>query len=537
MSQKYRELGLVKSEYEQIREALGRDPTFTELSMYAVMWSEHCSYKSSRPVLKDLPSSGKGVLQGPGENAGLVDIGGGLAVALKIESHNHPSAIEPYQGAATGVGGIIRDIFTMGARPVAILDSLRFGRLSDEKVRYLFDQVVAGIAGYGNCIGVPTVGGEIYFADSYEKNPLVNAMAVGVVEKDRVIKGIAPIDGDSAILFGSKTGRDGIHGVTFASEELSDRSVKKRPAVQIADPFTEKLLIEACLELNEMNLLRGLQDLGGGGLTCASSEMAAKGDSGMELDVSMVDRREEGMDPFEVMLSESQERMLAVVAPEDEARVLGVCRKWGLEAAVVGKVTKTGSLTIKSDGSIVAEVPAKSLTDGPVLERTAKEPAYLKQVPEVDAGALDIPHDLSETVLSLLRSENLGRKNMVYEQYDYDVGTKTVAGPGQGAALLKIGEAGLAMTVDGNGRYCFLDPFEGARIAVAEAARNLACVGARPVALTNCLNYGSPENPEVFWQFKEGVRGMSEAAVAFGVPIVSGNVSFYNEVEGSPIYP
>ena len=539
MTETYKSLGLTEEEYRQIVEVLGREPNFTELSMYAVMWSEHCSYKSSKAVLKTLPSEGPRVLQGPGENAGLIDIGDNLAVALKIESHNHPSAIEPFQGAATGVGGIIRDIFTMGARPIALLDPLRFGSLSDPKVKYLFDEVVAGIANYGNSLGVPTVGGDIYFEDAYSQNPLVNVMAVGILPKDKIIKGWAPVEGDPVILIGSKTGRDGIHGVTFASEELSEKSVEKRPSVQIGDPFAEKLLVEACLELNEKKLLRGLQDLGGGGLTCATSETASRGESGMDIEVSRIPRREERMQVFEVMLSESQERMLAIIPPQSKEEVFEICAKWDLSATEVGKVTKTGELRVFEEGRLAAEVPTKSLTEGPILSRVAKKPAYLGKVKKFDLSNLEEPADFNEVFLRLLQSPNICSRRPIYEQYDHQVQTNTVILPGADAAVLRLKgkNAGLAVTTDGNGRYCYLDPFLGAQIAVAEAARNLVCVGAKPLGLTNCLNFGSPENPEVFWQFKEAVRGISEAARALETPVVSGNVSFYNEAGGKAIYP
>jgi len=537
----YEELGLTKEEYRKIVEILGREPNYVELAMYSVMWSEHCSYKSSKPVLKLLPTYGLQVIQGPGENAGIVDIGDNLAVALKIESHNHPSAIEPYQGAATGVGGILRDIFAMGARPIALLDPLRFGSLKNPRVKYLFEEVVAGIAGYGNCCGVPTVAGDVYFEDAYEGNPLVNVMCVGLVERDRIMKGQARGEGNLVVLIGNKTGRDGIGGVSvLASQELAEEAYAKRPSVQVGDPFTEKLLIEASLELDQKGLLVGLQDLGGAGLTCATCETASRAGMGMDIDISKVPRRETGMEAFEVMVSESQERMLAIVKPEDEEKVLGVCQKWSLDATTIGRVTKGRELKVFEDGNLVARMPAKSLADeAPVYYRQAERPAYLEEVQNFDISTIKHPKDLNKVLLDILASPNICSKRWVYEQYDHMVQTNTVVLPGSDAAVLRIKgtRKAVALTADGNGRYCYLDPYTGAQIAVAEAARNVICSGAKPLAVTDCLNFGNPEKPQIFWQFREAVRGMAEACEKLGTPVVGGNVSFYNEWAKGPVYP
>lgn len=536
----FKELGLSTKEYLKIVDILGREPNFVELSMYAVMWSEHCSYKSSKLLLKQLPTKASHVMQGPGENAGVVDIGDGLAIAMKIESHNHPSAVEPYQGAATGVGGILRDIFAMGARPIALLDSLRFGSLKIPRVEYLLDGVVAGIAGYGNCMGIPTVAGEIYFDDSYEGNPLVNAMCVGLVEKDKIIKGIATGEGNKVLLMGSKTGRDGIHGCTFASDELNEKSDERRPAVQVGDPFTEKLLMETCLELLDKQLLVGLQDFGAAGLTCATCETSSRGEVGMIVDIEKVPRREGGMSPFEVMISESQERMLAIVEPSKVDNAIEVCRKWGVDVSVIGEVTRGDKLKILNGPEVVAEMPARSLAEeGPVYRREVVKPEYIDRVQKLDLESIDLRTDFTAVLLELLSSPNIASKHWVYEQYDHMVQTNSVVLPGSDAAVLKIKgtSKGIALTTDCNGRYCYLDPKEGSAIAVAEGARNIVCSGAKPMAITDCLNFGTPEKPDIFWQFEQSIEGISEACEALGVPIVSGNVSFYNESFGEPIYP
>ncbi|WP_333871652.1 phosphoribosylformylglycinamidine synthase subunit PurL, partial [Desulforamulus putei] len=510
----WREMGLTDSEYEKIVEILGREPNYVEVGIFAVMWSEHCSYKTSRPALKTLPTEGPAILQGPGENAGIVDIGDGQAVVFKIESHNHPSAIEPYQGAATGVGGILRDIFTMGARPVAVLDSLRFGELDNPRVRYLFDGVVAGISGYGNCIGVPTVGGEVYFADSYEDNCLVNVMCVGLIDQKDIKKGVAAGIGNPVMVVGAKTGRDGIHGATFASEELSEEAAERRPAVQVGDPFMEKLLLEACLEVIKTGYVVGIQDMGAAGLTSSSCEMASRAGTGLEMDLALVPRREEGMTPYEVMLSESQERMLLVVEKGTEEKVKEIFAKWDLDAVVVGRVTGDGILRIKEGSQVVAEIPARALTEqAPVYHRPTRVPAYLEEVQNYPVDSLNMPHDYNEVLLKLLASPNIASKEYAYKQYDYMVGLNTVVTPGSDAAVLRVKgtRKGIAMTTDCNGRYCYLDPKTGAAIAVAEAARNLVCSGAKPLAVTNCLNFGNPEKPEVMWTFWQCIEGMAEA--------------------------
>jgi len=531
--------GLTMEEYERICQILGRQPNYTELGIYSVMWSEHCSYKSSKVVLKLFPTKAPWILQGPGENAGIIDIGDNQAVVMKIESHNHPSAVEPYQGAATGVGGIIRDIFTMGARPIALLDSLRFGELNNPRTRYLLNGVVAGIAGYGNCIGIPTVAGEIYFENIYKDNPLVNVMCLGLINHDEIIKGIASGEGNPIIYVGSATGRDGLHGVTFASRELTEESYADRPSVQVGDPFMEKLLLEACLELKKIDCIVGMQDMGGAGLTCSTCEMASRGNSGMEIDLSLVPRREEGMIPYELMLSESQERMLLCVKKGTENEVKKIFEKWDLYAQVIGEVTSDGILRVKDGGKVVAEIPAKSLAeDAPVYHRPQQKPSYLDRLQLL--SELPTPKDYNEVLLKLIGSPSIGLKEKVYEQYDHMVRTNTELLPGKGdAAVLQIKgtQKAIAVTCDGNGRYCYLDPYMGGMIAVAEAARNVVCVGAKPVAITNCLNFGNPEKPEVMWQFQKVVEGMSQACKILNTPVTGGNVSFYNETEEMAIYP
>ncbi|MDP3091789.1 MAG: phosphoribosylformylglycinamidine synthase subunit PurL [Nitrospira sp.] len=531
---------LTDDEFKKIVEILGREPNLTELGMFSVMWSEHCSYKSSRVHLKKLPTTGPRVIQGPGENAGVVDIGDGLCVVFKMESHNHPSFIEPYQGAATGVGGILRDVFTMGARPIALLDSLRFGGLDTAKNRHIVKGVVAGIAGYGNCMGVPTVGGEVVFNDIYSLNPLVNAFCLGVAQKDKIFLGTAAGVGNPVIYFGSKTGRDGIHGATMASDSFDDQSEKKRPTVQVGDPFQEKLLLEACLELMAGDLLVGIQDMGAAGLTSSSCEMASRAGNGIDLDLTHVPRREPGMTPYELMLSESQERMLMVAKAGKEEECIRICKKWDLDVAVVGKVTGSGILRVLDQGKVVAEIPAKSLADdGPRYERPFSPPGYQDMLTNLNYDALPDVKDANAALLALLESPTIASKRWVYEQYDHMVRTNTMVRPGSDAAVVRIKgtNKAVAMTVDCNSRYCLLNPYEGARLAVAEASRNLACSGAEPIGLTDCLNFGNPERPDIMWQFVMAIEGMKDACEHFKIPIVSGNVSFYNETNGLSIYP
>jgi phosphoribosylformylglycinamidine synthase II len=531
---------LTDDEYKKIVEILGREPNLTELGMFSVMWSEHCSYKSSRVHLKKLPTTGPRVVQGPGENAGAVDIGDGLCVVFKMESHNHPSFIEPYQGAATGVGGILRDIFTMGARPIALLDSLRFGGLDTPKNRRLMKGVVAGIAGYGNCMGVPTVGGEAVFNDIYSLNPLVNVFCLGIAHKDKIFRGTAAGVGNPVIYFGSKTGRDGIHGATMASDSFDDQSERKRPTVQVGDPFTEKLLLEACLELMANDVLVGIQDMGAAGLTSSSCEMASRAGNGIELDLTNVPRREPGMTPYELMLSESQERMLMVAKAGKEEECIRICKKWDLDVAVVGRVTGDGMLRVKDEGKVVAEIPAKALAeDGPRYERPYSPPAYQEMLTNLNYDAIPDVKDANAALLALLESPTIASKRWIYEQYDHMVRTNTMVRPGSDAAVVRIKgtNKAVAMTVDCNSRYCLLHPYEGARLAVAEAARNLVCSGAEPIGLTDCLNFGNPERPDIMWQFVLAIEGLKDACEHFRIPIVSGNVSFYNETNGLSIYP
>ncbi|MEY4527851.1 MAG: Phosphoribosylformylglycinamidine synthase 2 [Nitrospirota bacterium] len=531
---------LTDDEFKKIVDILGREPNLTELGMFSVMWSEHCSYKSSRVHLKKLPTTGPRVIQGPGENAGVVDIGDGLCVVFKMESHNHPSFIEPYQGAATGVGGILRDVFTMGARPIALLDSLRFGGLDTAKNRHIVKGVVAGIAGYGNCMGVPTVGGEVVFNDIYSLNPLVNAFCLGIAQKDKIFLGTAAGVGNPVIYFGSKTGRDGIHGATMASDSFDDQSEKKRPTVQVGDPFQEKLLLEACLELMANDLLVGIQDMGAAGLTSSSCEMASRAGNGIDLDLTHVPRREPGMTPYELMLSESQERMLMVAKAGKEEECIRICKKWDLDVAVVGKVTGSGILRVLDQGKVVAEIPAKSLADdGPRYERPYSPAGYQDMLTNLNYDVLPDVKDANAALLALLESPTIASKRWVYEQYDHMVRTNTMVRPGSDAAVVRIKgtNKAVAMTVDCNSRYCLLNPYEGARLAVAEAARNLACSGAEPIGLTDCLNFGNPERPDIMWQFVMAIEGMKDACEHFKIPIVSGNVSFYNETNGLSIYP
>ncbi|XEC95631.1 phosphoribosylformylglycinamidine synthase subunit PurL [Paenibacillus tarimensis] len=536
----YKQMGVTDKEYDLICGFLGRKPNYTEIGVFSVMWSEHCSYKNSRHVLRRFPVEGPRVLMGPGEGAGIVDIGDNQAVVFKIESHNHPSAIEPYQGAATGVGGIIRDIFSMGARPVALLNSLRFGRLENERVKYLFEHVVSGIAGYGNCIGIPTVAGEVMFDESYEGNPLVNAMCVGLIDHDKIQRGVAKGVGNPVFYVGPATGRDGIHGATFASEELTEESEAKRPAVQVGDPFMEKLVMEACLELIDSGIVLGIQDMGAAGLTCSSAEMASKAGNGLELYLDEVPQRESGMTPYEMMLSESQERMLFVVEPQHEAQAKEIFDRWGIICAKVGKVTDDGRLRLFHQGEQVADMPVKALVDEcPAYQKPSKEPVYYAEYAKIDTSAYPEVKDLNEALHKVLASPTVASKEWVYNQYDYMVRTSTAVQPGSDAAVVTIHgtRKALAMTTDCNGRYVYLDPEVGGRIAVAEAARNIVCSGAEPLAITDNMNYGNPEKPEVFWQIEKSVDGMAEACRVLDTPVIGGNVSLYNENAKGAIYP
>ncbi|MEC1524408.1 phosphoribosylformylglycinamidine synthase subunit PurL [Neobacillus niacini] len=536
----YQQMGLSDEEFTLIENILGRTPNYTETGLFSVMWSEHCSYKNSKPVLRKFPTTGERVLQGPGEGAGIVDIGDNQAVVFKIESHNHPSAIEPYQGAATGVGGIIRDIFSMGARPIALLNSLRFGELDESaRVRYLFKEVVAGIAGYGNCIGIPTVGGEIQFEPCYEGNPLVNAMCVGLIDHKDIKKGLAQGVGNTVMYVGAKTGRDGIHGATFASEELTEQSDENRPAVQVGDPFMEKLLLEACLELIQSDALVGIQDMGAAGLTSSSAEMASKAGMGIEMNLDLVPQRETGMTAYEMMLSESQERMLIVVTKGREQEIQDLFTKYDLEAVAIGTVTDDKKLRLVHHGEIVADVPVDALAeDAPVYHKPSKEPMYYQEFQALD---VEVPQvgDLKETLKQIISQPTIASKEWVYNQYDYMVRTNTVVAPGSDASVVRIRgtRKALAMTTDCNSRYVFLDPEVGGAIAVAEAARNIVCSGAEPLAITDNLNFGNPEKPEVFWQIEKAADGISEACRVLNTPVIGGNVSLYNETSGTAIYP
>jgi len=534
--------GVTDDEYQRIVRTLGREPTLTEMGIFGVMWAEHCSYKSSRKYLRTFPTRGAQVLVPAGqENAGLVEISDGLAVAFKAESHNHPSAVEPHEGAATGVGGIIRDIFTMGARPIALFDSLRFGSLRHARTRFLLEGVVKGIADYGNSVGVPTVGGEILFDDCYRDNPLVNVMCLGVLPKHRIARAAARGAGNPVLYVGSSTGRDGLGGASFASRELTNGSAADRPAVQIGDPFTEKCLIEATLEALATGDVVGIQDMGAAGLTCSTCETAARGHCGIEIDVARVPRREEGISTYDIMLSESQERMLLIVKRGRQARVRRIFAKWGLNAVEIGRVTGGDRMRITEGQTVVADIPVSALTDGaPVYDRPTRRPKYLIRVQRLSLRALPQPTDYGQALLTLLSAPTIASKAAVFEQYDHMVQTNTVVLPGRAdAAVLRLKgtETLLAATTDGSGRFCYLDPYEGGKAAVAEAGRNLVCVGARPLAVTDCLNFGNPEDPEVMWQFKECVRGITDACRAFGTPVTGGNVSFYNESPRGPVDP
>jgi len=531
---------LTASEYDKILSLLGREPTITELGIFSVMWSEHCSYKSSRIHLKKLPTESRRVLQGPGENAGIIDIGDGIAIAFKIESHNHPSFIEPFQGAATGVGGILRDIFTMGARPIAVMDSIRFGRLdhpqTGERNQRILEGVVSGIAHYGNCFGVPTVGGECVFEESYDGNPLVNVFALGVFRHDEIFYGKASGVGNSVIYVGAKTGRDGIHGASMASAEFTEESKQKRPNVQVGDPFMEKLLLEACLEAMKTGAIVGIQDMGAAGLTSSTCEMGSRAGTGIEIDLQYVPQREHGMTPYEMMLSESQERMLLVAERGREEEVFTVFRKWGLDAVNIGVVTNDGMLRVKNHGEVFAEIPNRALADeAPKYNRPFTTPLRTAPLNGPDIHSRHLAADLKK----LLASADLCSKKWIYEQYDYQVRTNTLAGPGSDAAIVRIKgtNTSVAMALDGNGRYCALDPREGTKLIVAECCRNLSTVGALPIATTNNLNFGNPERPEIMAQIVESIEGLAEACKFFEVPVTGGNVSLYNETLGTPIFP
>ena len=535
------DLALSEREYEAIVERLGREPNTLELGLFGSLWSEHCGYKHSKPLLAMLPTESSRVLVEQGvENAGVVDIGDGLAVVFKIESHNHPSAIEPYEGAATGVGGIVRDIFAMGARPVALLNSLRFGPLTEPRNRYLFDGVVAGISGYGNCIGVPDVGGEIFFSGSYSENPLVNAMCVGVLRIEDMVRSTTGGPGNLIMLVGADTGRDGIHGASGLASRTFEEERELRPTVQVGNPFLEKVLIEACLEAADLDDVVGVQDLGAAGLASSTVEAASNAGSGIEIDVSLVPRRDEGMDPYEVMLSESQERMLIVVKEGRESDVKAVFDKWDLDSTVIGKVTDDGMARVFENSRVVGELPVRLLTDAPLYRLQGVKPAWLQGLQDYDLDSIALPRESpSEVLLRLLAAANIASRESVYRQYDHQVQTNTLAAPGGDAAVLRIKSSrrGLALATDGNGRYCYLDPYVGGMIAVAEACRNVSCTGAEPLALTDCLNFGDPERPDVYYQLEECVKGIARASEALEAPVVSGNVSLYNESRGVGIYP
>ena len=536
------EIALSEKEYQLIVEKLGREPSPVELGLFGALWSEHCGYKHSKALLKQFPSRGQRVLFKPGEeNAGVVDIGDGLVVVMKMESHNHPSAIEPYQGAATGVGGIVRDIFTMGARPIALLNSLRFGPLSDARNRYLFGGVVGGIAGYGNCLGIPDVGGEIFFAGCYSANPLVNALCLGIAEAKHLVKARAHGEGNLLMLVGADTGRDGLHGASGLASRTFEGERELRSAVQVGNPFLEKLLIEACLELAKTDWIVGMQDLGAAGLTSSAIESAAKGGSGIEIDVLKVPRREKGMTPYEVMLSESQERMLVAVKRGCEGKVKALFDHWELRSDIIGRVTSDGLARIKEGDKVVAEAPVNLLSSPPIYRRRVKKPKWLEELQAFDVTSIpDLsPKNASSILLRLLASPNIASKHSVYRQYDHQVGDNTVVLPGSDAAVLRIKgtKKAISLTTDGNGRYCYINPYIGGVIAVAEAARNLACSGAKPLAITDCLNFGNPEKDDVYYQLKESIAGMARACRELKVPVISGNVSLYNETKGKAVYP
>jgi len=533
-----KEHGITQQEYKKIVDLIKREPNLTELGIFSLMWSEHCSYKSSKIYLKKFPTSGENVIQGPGENAGIIDIGDGLAAVFKIESHNHPSFLEPYQGAATGVGGILRDIFTMGARPIATLDSLHFGPLSVSKNKAIMEGVVSGIAGYGNSIGVPTVGGETFFDECYSLNPLVNVFCLGIVKKKKIFYARAEGKGNPVLYVGSKTGRDGIHGATMASAEFGEDLEEKRPNVQVGDPFKEKLLLEACLEVMEKDLVLGIQDMGAAGLTCSTTEMAANSGSGIEIDLDLIPQREKGMTPYEIMLSESQERMLIVAKKEKVEQVQDVFAKWDLDAVIIGQVTDNQHLKVNSGGQKAVDLPVSAIVNlCPVYDRETKP--YSPSPPKVEFHDIPLPDNYESIFLQIIKSPGLSDKEWVFRQYDHMVQTNTAVLPGADASVLRIKNTSkaLAVTLDGNSFYTYSNPKSGGKIAVAEACRNLACVGARPIGVTNCLNFGNPEKPEIMWQFKEAVEGIAQACRIFHIPVTGGNVSFYNDTEGTSIYP
>ena len=534
-----RGLGLTADEYDRIIERLGREPSYTELGLFSALWSEHCAYKHSKVFLRRLPQTGRRVLQGPGENAGAIDIGDGWAVVFKIESHNHPSFIEPFQGAATGVGGILRDIFTMGARPIALLDSLRFGDPADPRTRRLIDRVVSGISWYGNCFGCPTVGGEIAFAPEYAGNPLVNVMCVGLVRADRIFRARAEGVGNPVFYVGNKTGRDGIHGATMASATFDEHAEERRPTVQVGDPFTEKLLLEACLEAMASGVVVGIQDMGAAGLACCTSEMPARSGMGMAVELSSVPQREEGMTPYELLLSESQERMLIVAARGQEAALQQIFAKWELDAVSIGQVTDGGDLVVRHRGDQVAHVPIEALAEAPMYEKPYAAPAWLRERQAFDPLSLPEPSDLGAALLDVLASPTIASKQWAFRQYDQQVGINTLVLPGSDAAVLRVKgtRRAIAVSTDGNGRQVFLDPRRGAALAVCEAARNVSCAGGQPLGVTDCMNFGSPERPDILWQFAEAIEGIAEACRALELPVVGGNVSLYNETSGAAILP
>lgn len=532
------EHNLTEKEYQRIIHLIGREPNLTELGIFSLMWSEHCSYKSSASHLKKLPVSGTNVVQGPGENAGIIDIGDGLSVVFKIESHNHPSFIEPYQGAATGVGGILRDVFTMGARPIALMDSLCFGPLSQTKNKTIMEGVISGISGYGNSVGVPTVGGEIHHSPCYSFNPLVNVFCLGLVDKDKIFYAKADGKGNPVLYVGAGTGRDGIHGATMASAEFHEDTEEKRPNVQVGDPFREKLLLEACLEVMKKNLIVGIQDMGAAGLTCSTTEMASKSNSGIEINLNRVPQREQGMTPYEIMLSETQERMLLVVKKDKVKQVQKIFSKWDLEAVTIGNVTDGENLKVKDGEETVVDLPVKAIVDQcPRYQRKSRIPSYLQT--DTQLPSIPLPEDFNQTFLQILSSPTIADKEWVYRQYDHMVQTNTILLPGADAAVLRLKnkKKALALTLDSSPLISYLDPRTGGKIAVSEACRNLACVGAYPVGVTNCLNFGNPEKPEIMWQFKEVIQGMAEACQSFSIPVTGGNVSFYNDTAGESIYP
>ena len=534
------EMGLKPEEFEKAKEILGRIPNYIELGIISAMWSEHCSYKSSKIHLKKFPTSAPWVVQGPGENAGIIEIDGDICACFKVESHNHPSYIEPYQGAATGVGGILRDVFTMGARPVAAMNSLRFGKLDNNETKHILEGVVAGIAGYGNCFGVPTIGGEVFFHESYQKNPLVNAFALGIVKKDKIFYAKAEGVGNVIIYVGAKTGRDGIHGATMASEEFSSDDTSKRPNVQIGDPFKEKLLLEACLELMQEDYIVGIQDMGAAGLTSSSFEMASRAGSGVKLYLDKVPVREKDMNPYEIMLSESQERMLIVAKKGFEKKIKKIFDKWDLDAEVIGEVTDDGFVRLFWDGEEVASLKAAPLSDeAPIYDRSYTKPTYVDELKKFDISSIPEPKNYNDVLIKIFESPNIASKEYIYEQYDHMVQTNTVVLPGSDASVIRVkgSKKCISISSDCNGRYCYLDSFMGGMQAVVEACRNVAMSGARPLAITDCLNFGNPEKPEIMWQFVNVIEGMASACKRLNTPVVSGNVSFYNETDGKAIFP